>query len=311
MQNQKATLITIVVSLLIFTPLTVISAFIKEDKNPLDKNPKHEFFYKGFLWFYDENDKFLSKYECLTETCDFTKTVIDDTNYGINYYEDGKKEKVSIIDDRYTFITDGAIKYLVNVATGGSLQAYKEVKNYYTHLDNNIYIIKNSDDVWGALSVGSVLSPVLPFEYDFIGLTNNMLDDNILATDKFIVKKNNKWYLVDKNNSALSGYFDDPIINYTDNYIITKNNKTYRIFTYQNYEYLSNMQIVNCVVEGNFIGVVSNNMLYIYQNNFDNYLNSYSLNNQSSKIELNKVSNGLEIKVDGKILETLAINSVF
>lgn len=308
MQNQKATIITIVVLLLIFTPLTVISAFIKESHNPLDENPKHEFFYKGYLWFYDENDKYLSKYECLTETCDFTNATIDDDTYGLNYYKDGKDSKIKVIDDRYTFITDGAIKYLVNVATGGSLQAYKEIKNYGTTLDDNVYIIKNSDDVWGALSVGSVLSPVLPFEYDFIGLTNRIKDNNIVATDKFIVKKNNKWYLVNNQNSALSGYFDDPIVDYTDNYIVTKNSQYYRVFTYQNYEYLNNLMINNVIVKDNYFGVVSNNTLYIYHNSFDNYIRMFNLNSASSKVEISKVDNNLEIKIDGNIVESIAIS---
>ena len=60
MENKRPVLITIVVLLFIFTPLTVLGAFSNSNYNPLEENSNHEFYYKGKLWFYNEKNRLMS-----------------------------------------------------------------------------------------------------------------------------------------------------------------------------------------------------------------------------------------------------------
>jgi len=308
MKNKKVVLITIIVLLCVFAPLTIFSFIFKDDRNLLDENPKHEQFYEDSIWFYDNGDKLISKYECQTKICDFSVPTIDDGTYNINYYKGGTMEKVSVIDEKFTFITDGAKIYLYNITATITLNSYKAIKNYNVNLENNTYILQNEDGLWGAIKIGSSLGPVLPFEYDFIGLTDNLNEDNTLNVNKLIVLKENKWYIVDNTNNALSGYIDDPIIDYTDEYIFSKNGDRVRIFSYENFEYINNYQIKDYILEDKYIGIVTDNFLLIYDNLGTSYLKSITLVNNNGKIELEKVDNKLEVKVDNSIIETIELN---
>lgn len=307
MENKKPVIVTIVILLIIFTPLTVISAFIHADRNPLDENPGHDFYYKGKLWFYNSDDKLVSTYECGTETCEFTKPIIDDAEYGINYYKDGTKMSVNIVDDKFTFITDGVVVSLFNVEMGTTLQTYKAVKNYNIDLENNTYIIKNNSDLWGALTIGDNLSSVLPFEYDFIGIKDGDFENGRLNIKEFIVLKNSKWFLVDTSNNVLTEKVNNPIVNYNKNYLFTKTSDRYRIFGYDGVEYLSNYRIKNYVIEDNYYGIITDSFVLVYNNLGSNYLKVIPITSQVSKVELEKRNNNLAVKFDGNTVDNIAI----
>lgn len=308
MKNNKVVLITIVVLLCVFAPLTAIGFIFRDDRNLLDENPNHDTYYKGYIWFYDNDDKFLSKHECQTEICEFTAPTIDDGTFGIKYYTAGTMTQVPIVDNKYTFITDGALIYLYGVSNGTALQSYKAVKNYNTIVENNTYIIQNSNGLWGALTVGDMLSSVLPFEYDFIGLMDDTNEDGSLKADKFIVSKDSKWYLVNNENSAITGYIDDPIVEYTDKYVFSRNNEYVRIYSYENTEYLSNFKIKDYILEDKYVGIVTNNFLLIYDDLGTSYLKSITLTNVTGKITLEKVDNTLNVKANDTVLESIALS---
>lgn len=308
MKNNKSVLITIIVLLCIFTPLTIIGLLNRQNISPLEENPNHDTYYNGYIWFYDKNNEFLSKYECMTEICEYTNTIIDDGTYGIDYYKEGNIKNVSLVNDKYTFITDGAVVYLYAAETGHTLQNYKAVKTYNTKLENNAYIVQNSDGVWGVLTIGDVLSALLPFEYSFIGLKNVMNEDGTLSTDKFIVQKDTKWYLVDSNNSALTGYIDDPIIDYNENYVFSKNLDRVKIYSYENYEYLPDYNIKNYIVEDKYIGIITETFLLVYENLGNKYIKSMPLTNIDGEISLEKVENKLNIKVNNSVVESIELS---
>jgi len=307
MKNKKVVFVTIIILLCIFVPLTAVGLIFRDDKNLLDENPGHDLYYKGKIWFYDNDDKLLSNYECQTEICELTVPTIDDGTYGINYYKEGTLTRVPIEDDKFTFITDGAVIRLFDVSTGKSLVSYKGVKNYSTKLNRQAYIIKNSNGLWGVLSVSNVLSSIIPFEYDFIGLVNSLNADGTLNTDKFIVLKDSKWFIIDANNSAISGYIDDPIIDYTHEYIFSKNNERVRIFSFQNYEYLINFEIKNYILEDKYIGIVTEDSLYIYENLGVDYIKSVSLTNVTGEITLEKAGDILNVKTNTEIIESIEL----
>lgn len=307
MENKNSVLIVIVVMLFIFLPLTIIGFIFKDNKNLLDENPGHDTYYKDTIWFYDENDNFLSKYECQTKVCDFTVPTIDDSTYGINYYKEGTMTKVPVISNKYTFITDGAVIYLYGVSNGMTLGTFKAVKNYSTNLDNNAYIVQNSDDLWGVITIGDTIGPVLPFNYDFIGIAKNGKVEGDLSTDKFIVLKDNKWYIVDNENSALTGYIDDPIIEYTNEYVFSKNAERIKVHSYENYEFLTDLTIKDYIIEDKYIGIITDNSLLIYENLGVNYIKNITITNSTDKIDLEKTDNKLHIKINDVISESIEL----
>lgn len=307
MSNKKATFITIIVLLIIFLPLTILGFFANKNINPLDDNPKRDFFYDGYLWFYDENDNFLSKYECATEICELTNTTINDEEYGLNYYKDGNLTNIPILDYQYAFITDGVLIHLYNVQTGTILESYKSVKDYHTMLENSAFIIQNSNDVWGVLSIGKNLGSILPFEYDFIGLINNVSLNNTLETSNYVVLKDGNWYIVDNTNSAISGYIKDPIVDYTNDYIISKNGEKVRIFSYDVNEYFLDYNINDYIRLNNYLGIISNNTLYVFNDINSNYLKSIPLTNTSWKLKFQLEGNNLNILANDSVIDSIAL----
>jgi len=308
MENKKVVITTIIISLCIFLPLTIIGFIFKGDRNLLDENPKHEMYYKNNIWFYDDNDNFLSKYECRTEICEISTPTIDDDAYNINYYKNTDVKKVEIVDEIHTFITDGSLIYLYNVTNGKTLNGYKSLKNYNTKIENDIYILQNEEDLWGVLTIGDSLNKVLDFEYDFIGLLNNVTEDGILKADKFIVQKDNKWFIVDNTNNIITGYIEDPIVDYTNDYIISKNGDKVRIFSYDNFEYLNMYNIKDYIIYEDYIGIITDNFLLVYNNLSENYIKSITMENTNDKVSLEKENNSLNIKINGSLVDSIELN---
>lgn len=307
MKNKKIVLIVIIVLLIVFLPLTVLSVIYKNVGPKGEENPNHEFSYKGYLWFYDENDNFLSKYECLTEVCEYATPIIDDTIYEINYYQEGDIKSIGLIDNAYTFITDGEV-LLYDVNRGVKLQGYKAIKNYYTNLANSNYIIQNNNDLWGVLTIGSVLGTVLPFEYDFIGLLDGVNEDGTLNTDKYITLKRGNWQIISNEKIALSSAISYPIVNYNDDYIIAKNENKYKIFDYEGKEYVSNFEISNYYLVDKYIGISNGNVMYVYSDFNNKYLGNANVSNVTGNITLELQNKNILVKDNDNIISTISIN---
>lgn len=306
MKNNKVTLLSIIILLCLFLPLTIIGFIFKDDRNLLDENPKHDLYYKDKIWFYDKDDKFIGSYDCQTEICELASPTINDDIYNIKYYK-GDLNVVSMIDESYAFITDGSVINLYDIKLGAVLESYNSLKNYNTLVENNTYIIQKKDGLWGALTIDSNLGPVLPFNYDYIALTNNTEND-VLQADKFIVLKDSKWYIVDNNNSAISGYIEDPIVEYTDNYIFSRNSEQVRIYSFQNTEYLTNYKIKDYVVFDNYIGVVLENSLLIYNDLSANFIKNIIIENSKVDIKLEKENSKLIVKINNEPVESIELN---
>lgn len=314
MLNKKSVLITIIVLLSVFAPLTIVGLLAKGNVSPLEENPNHETFYQGYMYFYDSSDKFLSKYECVTEVCEYTSSTIDDTEYdGFNYYKDGSEKSVSLIENRYTFITDGSLIYLYAANTGTTLQTYKALKTYSTSIENNTYIVQNDKGVWGALSLGQALGPVLPFEYSFIGLINDVNADGTLNADKFVVKKDNSWYLV-RSDSGEVDYVTEalnrPIIDYNDYYIFTKNGEmdNIHIYNYKGEEYLKELVIKEYIKVSDYTGIITDHILYLYKDFGTSAIRTYELTDGFKDVQLELKNNQIMIKINDKIVETVALD---
>ncbi len=305
MNNKKATFYVIVGLLVIFLPLTVFETVIKLQNRNIEENPNHDFFYDGYLWFYSDTNELLSKYECMTEVCELAKTTIDDADYGINYYTEGTIEQLPILGD-YAFITDGSEIKLYNITSGNTLDTYKAIKDYHTKLGSNSVIVQNNSGLWGMFSFENNLNSILPFEYNFIGIGNNPLE-GFLSISKMITLKDNKWAIVDNTNSMLSGYIDDPIVDYNDEYIISKNDNIFKVYGYNDTEYFMDMQITNYVRLDNYLGIVEGNTLRVYNSLNNDPIKEITLPSPDSKIEFQMEEGNLNILIDNSASDTLAI----
>ena len=308
MRRKKISLILIIVFLVIFSPLAVLGFIHKNNQNMLDENPGHDRYFKGYIWFYDDNDNYLSKYECQTETCKLSGLTIDDEKYGINYYKEGTQDDVGIINNHYTFITDGVFNYLYDITTGTSLQKYKAIKTYNTTIEGNYYIVQNENNLWGVLTINNMLTAVLPFEYDFIGLKSELNNNNNLVSEKFIVSKDSKWYLVDENNSAITGETTDPIVDYINEIMFTKANGKVRIFDFNENEFLAQLNIKDFISLSNCTGVIlDNNYLNIYKNLYYAPVKQIYLSDPDNVTMENNGYN-ITVKIGENVIDTVELN---
>lgn len=309
MENKKPVFITIIILLIIFVPLTIIGFLTKTSHKVFKDNPNHELYYDGKLWFYDESNNLINTYVCKTEKCELTKPTINDDEYDINYYKNGTLENIPVSNNTYAFITDGVIISLYNISLGKSMQTYKEVKNYNINLQNNVYILKNNDDLWGVLSVSENLRAVLPFEYDFIGLKTNNVNENNLLIDKYIVLQDNHWFLVDSTNNVLSGKIENPIIDYDEKYLFSKIADEIKIYDYEGNELLDNYIINDYIISDGYYGIITDNYILIYKELNNAYLKLIPQITKDKLVELEKDNNKLVVKVDGNIIENIEINN--
>ena len=307
MKNNKVVLIIILFFLAIFLPFTIIGTIFKKTELKNEENINHEFQYKGYLWFYDKDEKFLSKYKCLTDVCGYAKSTIDDTNYDVNYYKDGIVNKIGITDDIYTFIQDGSDIYLYNITNGVKLQAYNLIKNYNTILENNTFIIKNNKNKWGVLTIGSVLGMVLPFEYDYIGILSNHYANGILSTNDFITLKDDTWQILNNDRSAKSSSFKYPIVDYNDKYIFTKQDDGFHVFDFNGKEYLESFNITNYSLVNNYIGVSNGDTIYIYNDLNNKYIGYSNILGIDKNFTLEIQGDNIVILIAGEIVNTIKI----
>ena len=309
MENRKYALVLIILLLIIFVPLTIVGFIVNFNKQPVEENPNHELYYEGSLWFYDNNDKLLNKYECKTEKCDLANVMIDDDEYGINYYKDGNLDKIEYSGSSHTFITDGDNTSLYDIVGNRTLLEIEGVKTYNTKLSNNLYIIK-SKNKWGVVRIDNKgindFRTIIPIEYDFIGLKNNELTEDTLNADIFIVKQNAEWYLMNSSKVFITNSISTPIINYSNNYLVSKDADNYIIYKYDGERYYNNYIITNYALSGEYIAIVTNNVLAIFKDT--TLLNTYPLTDVNAKIELVNDESNLTIKVDENIVGTIAIN---
>lgn len=272
MQNRKSTLITIIVLLILFIPLTIASTVLHfQNTNKEEDNPNHEFFYNGKLYFYD-NQELLGTYTC--ESNDYCDYAISRNNFSYDLFEHQEEtmDKINLINNRYAFLMDTTITnlkdaeiILYDLETSKELGRYKEVKNYGIGIDHNNYLVKNKEDMWGILQFYDGVNLKIPFAYTYMALADKKETvSNLISSDIISVLKENKWYLIDINDNKLTMDFADKIVSYNSQYVITNNGNTMRLSTYTGeniltgeYKYLNFCSKYLAVID-------SNNLFYFY-----------------------------------------------
>jgi len=308
---KKGAFIITLVLLLITLPLTIVGIIFKN--NGSAENPNKDFYFDNNLYFYNSNEELLAKYECMFKNCGYAKEMNLDNDYDINYYKSEDKTVDGIIDNKYAFISDYKDKQnsviLYDLEKQDIYANYKSVKNYGIGIVNNYYIVQSLTGTYGVIKIeDGKVENVLPFVYEYIALQNDLdLEQNKVLADTFIVKKDNKWNLVDENEAEFINGSENPIVAFdTSSYIIK--NETYSIYKYDGtFKMSGNYKYLNYISK--FIEVKDTNNNYYILNKYNMNLVSklYQINDNSiinTKINDNK----LEVIIDNESKEIIEIS---
>lgn len=269
MKGDKGSLIIIIVLLVIFIPLTIIGFLNNKE---VEENPSHLLYYEDKIWFYKE-DRLLGTYSCKVPSCTLASTNSEDDNlYGVNIYTSDDVNQVKV--NNFALIRDENKIILYNVKTNTVIAKYNSLKNYNNMLDY-CAILENDSNKWGVLSYKEDISSVIPFEYDYIGVTNKV-EDTYLNTNYYVVKKDNNWFIVDNTNNEISDYFNEVIMDYsvTDNYLV----------------------------------LVFKSSINVYSRSNKELIDTTSFNGSFNTLDTEVNNNKLDIKLDGNTIKSVYIN---
>lgn len=298
--KDKKTLITIIVLLIIFVPCSIYGTIKHAKMNQevvLDDNVNKEFIYNNKLYFY-ENDKLLSTYEC--STCNVATNTYN-TEYHTNYYKFGEVNIEPVINSTFGIFQNNGKTILYNLVGSQIVDTYDEVINYGV-LATNKFLINKKDNKWGIIFL-DFSNNTISNEYDYIALPAH-LNGQTLDSTKFIVSKNNLWYILKEDGTLFKEATSKEIVDFNDNYYITYDGN-YHIYDYNNIEYLTYLSKKNVYGVGKYVFIESaNNLLLIYEKCNDTLRQQVVLPEHESMYFQVK-ENAIDIMLDQKLFQTL------
>lgn len=303
--KDKKTLITIIILLVIFLPLGAIGT-VKHFSTPKENapsgsdNPNKEFILNNKVYFYVK-DELKSIYDC--DNCTIADTFIDDAEFHTNYYKDGKEVLTGVINDYFSVFKKGNSYILYNVSGKSILNEYNNIKNYNVLSTNNFLITYKSSGC-GIIFLG-LGKKAIQNDYDYISVPSH-LNNGVLDASKFIVKKNNLWYILKEDGTAVNNAISSEIVDFNDNYYVTYDNG-YHIYDYENVEYLSELNKTNVYGVGDYLFVVNNKQLFIYKDVSNNMLKFVMLP-EYEDLYFSITSEGINIIIDGNVSQTLELS---
>lgn len=299
--GNKGALIIIVILLIVFVPLSflTITYKVKDNKDKEKKQVKEtlpQFYQDGMLNFVEYNS-LLGTYKCNNTNdagfCGYAYETIDDDNYVLDYYEDTYLDELGIINSKYTFLIDTDTTYdqnnienkdilLYDIEQGKVISSYKAVKNYTIGLDGNYFIVKDTNNLWGVIKLEEDLVTVIPFEYDFIGVQNQLANaKDTLDTELFVGYKNNFWYILNNSGTVLSSPLAAGIYEYDSDVIVGVLNNKYSL-----YNYYGNMLLNSASYEGmKIIGKYILTLNYFGKYEVINYNTNEVISSKEANIE--------------------------
>lgn len=298
--KDKKTLITIIILLVIFIPISIYSTYnhFHEPKETLKENLNKETFFDDKVYFYLEN-QLLGYYEC--KDCSKVDYVINDNQYHTNYYKDGTKELDVTINTMYGVFKKDNDNILYNIVGKNVIGKYQELKNYKIDSSSKYLIYKN-ERKYGVINFEIGGTPI-PCDYDYISIPSH-LNENILDNSKYIVLTNNIWKILDnKNNVVVTS--NEEIVDFNNLYYVTYNNG-YNIYDYQGNKYLEMIPKTNVYGVGDYLFILNDKQLFIYKNANENMI-TFKLLSDYNSIYFNKTKNSVEIIINGNISETIEL----
>ena len=300
--NDKKTFIVIIILLIIFVPMVIFGSIKKaNNSNPLyDDNPNKDYIFNNRVYFYNKNNKLISKYDC-NGKCDETKEIIDDDTYNINSIKMDNNVTTNILNDSYALFDENDKQILYNYKLNKKMITLDSVKTYNNLLINENILIAKIKELYGIIKLNP-LSVLVNYKYNFIGIPNR-INNNILDVSKFIAKTNDNWLVINQNDEILFESFD-PIIDFNDNYIITYDGINYNIFDYAKNSYLNDISKDKILCVGDFLLIIKDNILYLYIDLKDNAIKEISLPlYQEINFKIN--NNKLDIFIDNNLYQSI------
>lgn len=298
--KDKKTLITIIVLLVIFLPCSIIGTIKHFDMKKgkiVDDNINKEFIYNNKLYFYD-NDKLLSTYAC--NTCKKASNKYSDIK-NTNYYKFGIKEIEPVLTNMFGIFEENGKTLLYNLTGGNVLDSYDEVINYGISSTSK-FLINKKDNKWGILFL-DFSNNTITNEYDYIALPAH-LNNNVLDSSKFIVSKNNLWYILKEDGTLFKEATPKEIVDFNEEYYITYDG-SYHIMDYNNVEYLQFLSKKGVYAVGKYIFIESNNNLLLVYEKCDDSLRQQVVLPDHESIYFNVIDNAIEIILDQKLFQKL------
>ena len=317
-KRNTGVLVLIVILLIIMAPLSILSVYFKFinpiDTKPkeepktdpvVDKNPDNSKYLDGKLYFYNDKKELLGEYTCQKDPCSYAVSVIDDEKYSIDYLENEASD-INVILNRYAFINDNDSILLYDLTTKEVLSTYKAVKNYHNMISPEIMLVQNNENKWGIIKLGDTVETIKDFEYDFIGLTNSLTEDNLIDTSHFVVSVGNLWGIIDNVGDLMSNYLAGEITSYNDILISLKNDNLYYLYDYNGKRVVDENGFNYISFTDKYINIVDkNNNLYVYD-----YVNDKKISSnikldgdnykESFKSTFNQETNAIDILVGEK-----------
>lgn len=276
-KGNKGALIIIIILLIIFVPLAFLTTTynFKENKEKEKKPVKPslpEFYENGTLNFIEYNS-LLGTYKCNNTNdsgfCGYAFEAIDDANYALDYYEDSYLDELGIINNKYTFLVDTDTTYdqnnidnkkvlLYDIEQSKIIGTYKAVKNYTIGLNGDYFIVKDLNDLWGVIKLEEEITQVIPFEYEFIGVQNQLANaKETLDTEFFVGYKNRFWYILGNNGTILSSPLSAEIYEYDSDIIVGLLNNKYSLYNYYGNMLLNSASYDGIKIVGKYVLTLS------------------------------------------------------
>jgi hypothetical protein len=312
MKNRKSTLCVIIILLVIFLPISIFSTVTHfQNIEVEEENPTHEFKFDGKLYFYDENDKLLGTYTCENEmeNCDYATNVYS-SKYALDERND-EPEKLGIVSDRFAFLKDENGIYetnilLYDISIGKVVSEYQEVKNYNVGIDNNYYILKNENNLYGVVTLDDGISLKVPFQYDYIGLINKIdSDTGLIYSDTFAVLEDDSWYLIDINGARFTNALSNDIVTYNGEYVVIKDGSTMNLMDYSGKTILTGYNYLNFY--NKYLEVIDNNMFYLATIKYNVKVSQEYSVSSIDDVKLEIDGNNINLYIKDNLEETIAI----
>lgn len=277
-KERKTTFICIVVLLVLFIPITSFSIYLKatgKDKPKPKENLAKEFFFENKLWFYDDTGSLLGTYECENPTglCDYAGSKYLEDNYSLRTHPYKDMVKIKTIQNRYAFLVDSAAQkqdqiFLYDIVNHLSYKAspYLVVKNYDIGIENELFIIQNTENLYGVMQLKETPKMIIPFEYNLIFLQDQVNEDGKLKADSFVVYRDGRWMIINQENEPISTTFINEIVAYTSDTIITKDSiGQFHFVNYQDEKIFEDDGFIHMTyTEGNYLNVYKTTEYFVY-----------------------------------------------
>ena len=312
-KHKKIAFIISIVLFVLFLPFTVLG-IVYHIKNGDSSNPEHIFHYNDKLYFYDNTNSLIGTYDCNYENCGYGEEIIEDETYGINYFKMAGIETKALINNRFAIISDyftendGVIIY--DIVNQTKSDVYAGYKIYTAGIADNYVIVKTKDNMYGVVQLNDEIKTVIEPTYEFIGLQNaRNAEQNKIASDLFIVKKDNTWSLIDAELNKKTADIASPIVAFNDNLIVVQTqSNTYSLKSYEGTTKLSN-EYKRIKLLGNYIEITdqSNNYSILNKDNFTRVSQLYQVTDESV-ITTRLTESSIEVVIDDEVKESIAIS---